>query len=778
MEDSLVRSRGIRSLPLALVLAAGAAHPALADDDDKKLLDRQPMIKAPVFRNADPWKVMSFSGPISATGRDNFESRNLSLLSWMPVNTFPGYSTQLNNQSGADCWGYTSPSGREYALMCLGWCTAFVEVTDPMNPLVVQAIPGPDTLWRDVTVVGPYAYVVTDNIGVGIQVVDLANIDSGQVTLVRNFSQGGHTKTHTILSNPDSSYLYLCGGNAANGGMIAASTIADPTFPTFVGTGWRNQYVHEAQIVTYNDGPYAGREIAFLFAAGPYYGTSYTTAFAIADVTDKENIVTLAQIAYPGMRFCHQGWLSEDRTYLYVNDELDSPGSSGVPRFLCRVFDVSDLEHPRLVSTFSNGLPSVDHNEYVKGRYLYQSNYTSGLRIWDIIDPLAPVEVAFIDTRPEDNGTGYNGAWGNYPYFQSGTILISDVERGLFVARMSLLEFTPEGAALPHSLTPGQATPVSIPLAEVNATFDSATLMVSINGASYQAHPAALDDGVLTAAIPPVNCADRVSYYFKAMTNDQREFAWPLRAPVAALSAVGRTSDLVLFEDDFEQSLGWTLNNSSGLSTGSWVRATPLYNGGPGAVVGDADGSGMCLVTGNSFGVGVAGGTTRVLSPTLDLSEAPEAWITYSRWFFSIVGTTDVLTTEVSNNNGSTWTVVSTVGPVTGGWREHSFRVADYVTPSAQVRVRFRTTNTDNSTTKAGIDAFRVTVPQCATLSCYANCDESTTPPVLNVADFSCFLAKFAAGDPYANCDGSTTPPVLNVADFSCFLAKFAAGCP
>jgi hypothetical protein len=60
---------------------------------------------------------------------------------------------------------------------------------------------------------------------------------------------------------------------------------------------------------------------------------------------------------------------------------------------------------------------------------------------------------------------------------------------------------------------------------------------------------------------------------------------------------------------------------------------------------------------------------------------------------------------------------------------------------------------------------------------CYANCDESTTPPILNVADFSCFLSRFAAGDPYANCDGSTVEPVLNVADFSCFLGKFAAGC-
>ena len=67
--------------------------------------------------------------------------------------------------------------------------------------------------------------------------------------------------------------------------------------------------------------------------------------------------------------------------------------------------------------------------------------------------------------------------------------------------------------------------------------------------------------------------------------------------------------------------------------------------------------------------------------------------------------------------------------------------------------------------------------PESTTPACYANCDGSTTNPVLNVADFSCFLSKFAAGDAYANCDASTTTPVLNVADFSCFLSKFAAGC-
>ena len=62
-------------------------------------------------------------------------------------------------------------------------------------------------------------------------------------------------------------------------------------------------------------------------------------------------------------------------------------------------------------------------------------------------------------------------------------------------------------------------------------------------------------------------------------------------------------------------------------------------------------------------------------------------------------------------------------------------------------------------------------------VACYANCDDSTVPPILNINDFQCFLNKFASGDTYANCDNSTNPPVLNANDFQCFMNKFAAGC-
>ena len=80
-------------------------------------------------------------------------------------------------------------------------------------------------------------------------------------------------------------------------------------------------------------------------------------------------------------------------------------------------------------------------------------------------------------------------------------------------------------------------------------------------------------------------------------------------------------------------------------------------------------------------------------------------------------------------------------------------------------------TNSDNG---AIVEAFILR----PVAQCYANCDGSTTAPILNVNDFICFQAKFAAGDSYANCDGSTTPPILNINDFICFQGQFASGCP
>ena len=190
--------------------------------------------------------------------------------------------------------------------------------------------------------------------------------------------------------------------------------------------------------------------------------------------------------------------------------------------------------------------------------------------------------------------------------------------------------------------------------------------------------------------------------------------------------------------------------------------------------------SGMCWVTDNRSGVGngaydVDGGPTTLTTGAYNLSGYAFGKVQYARWFYCLGGTADSMIVQASGDNGATWTTLETAGTGTG-WVSRNLDV-----PFHTAQVRFRWVVSDNpsdSITEAAIDAFKVVGYNCTPPACYANCDGSTTAPVLNVLDFTCFLNRFAAADTYANCDGSTTAPVLNVLDFTCFLNQFAAGCP
>src|SRR5262245_47982245 len=146
-------ARRVAPAALALLALAGSTLPVRADDDDKKLRDKKPAVVAPIFRNSpDPWKVLSRI-PSGGAADDVFPMNNMVLKAWLPLNVFPGYPG--TSASGADCWGYTSPGGREYALMGLSWGNGIVDVTNPLAPVIVTVIPGGvNSLWRDITVVG------------------------------------------------------------------------------------------------------------------------------------------------------------------------------------------------------------------------------------------------------------------------------------------------------------------------------------------------------------------------------------------------------------------------------------------------------------------------------------------------------------------------------------------------------------------------------------------------------------------------------------------------
>ena len=211
--------------------------------------------------------------------------------------------------------------------------------------------------------------------------------------------------------------------------------IQEPANPTFAGcfadegTGRSGTgYSHDAQCVMYEgpDTEHRGKEICF---------GSNETALSIADVSDKGNPVSLATASYPNVVYSHQGWLTEDQGHFYMNDELDElDGKTDGTRTL--IWDVADLDDPQLVTEHVSENKASDHNLYILGNLMYQSNYLSGLRVLDISDVANPVEVGFFDSVPAGTDKpGFGGSWSNYPYFPSGSIVITSMNEGLFVLK-------------------------------------------------------------------------------------------------------------------------------------------------------------------------------------------------------------------------------------------------------------------------------------------------------------------------------------------------------
>ena len=77
---------------------------------------------------------------------------------------------------------------------------------------------------------------------------------------------------------------------------------------------------------------------------------------------------------------------------------------------------------------------AIDHNLYIRGDIMYQTNYVEGLRLVDISDPENPIEVGHFDTVPygPNDNSPVLGAWSNYPYFKSGTIVVTSGREGVF----------------------------------------------------------------------------------------------------------------------------------------------------------------------------------------------------------------------------------------------------------------------------------------------------------------------------------------------------------
>ena len=187
-------------------------------------------------------------------------------------------------------------------------------------------------------------------------------------------------------------------------------------------------YIHDTQCVTYRgpDRRFTGHEICF---------ASAEDALLIVDVTDKGAPQKISRTTYDGVGYAHQGWLTEDHKYFLMDDEFDE-AFQGV-NTLTYLWNLSDLTAPRMFATHEHPTQSIDHNQYVRGNRVYQSNYRAGLHILDIsrIAEGTLKEVGFFDIVPDRDDPGFDGAWGNYPFFPSGTVVVSGINQGLYILK-------------------------------------------------------------------------------------------------------------------------------------------------------------------------------------------------------------------------------------------------------------------------------------------------------------------------------------------------------
>lgn len=369
---------------------------------------------------------------------DVFECESVNIVSFVPINEIGGArGTRVN-----DIWGWTDPqSGIEYAIVGRTNGTSFVDLSNPSNPVYVGDLPktpgSRSAIWRDMKVYRDHVYIVADGAGAhGVQVFDLKELrrfEGEPITFEETFHYDGIHSAHNIVINEDTGFAYTVGNSAGGetcGGGFHMLNLEDPSRPTFNGcfadtnTGRRlTGYSHDAQCVVYHgpDSEHIGKEICL---------GSNETALSISDMTDKSAPRALSSASYPNVAYAHQGWLTDDHRYFYMNDEGDEPGGL-VEGTRTLVWDVQDLDDPILVYEYIAETTATDHNLYIVGDRMYQSNYDAGFRVLDISEPERPVEIGYFDTSPYRGGA----SWSNYPYFESGIIAVTGTGDGLFILK-------------------------------------------------------------------------------------------------------------------------------------------------------------------------------------------------------------------------------------------------------------------------------------------------------------------------------------------------------
>jgi hypothetical protein len=308
---------------------------------------------------SDPTPLASPSPASSSLGV------NMRLLAQLDLAALTGVA----GASGAGNWGYTTPSGRRFALTGTSAGTSIVEVTDPTRPRSVAFVTGPTSAWREIR------------------------------TWNRTFQSA-----HSLWIDTDRGLLFANGTRA--GGLHVLDVGTNPEDPDDVGS-FNDFYIHDS----FTRG-------TTLFAAAISNGF-----LSILDASNPSRIREITRFNTGG-RFTHNAWLTRDGRHVFTTDERPGRPLEG--------WDITDVLAPRKVSEYIGAPGTIPHNVMIDGDRLLVSHYTEGVHLLDIRDPERPRVLGTYDTYT-GTSTGFSGAWGAYIFPASNLIVASDINGGLFV---------------------------------------------------------------------------------------------------------------------------------------------------------------------------------------------------------------------------------------------------------------------------------------------------------------------------------------------------------
>jgi hypothetical protein len=287
-----------------------------------------------------------------------------------------------------------------------------VDVTDP-SAMVELGHLMPESadqgeIYNDVKVVGHYALMASDYHGV--VVVDVA--DPAAPAIVAHIGDGN---THTLFVDGGRAYT------ATYGPGLEIWDVADPAQPVRLGAYLIDDsaYLHD------------------LFVSGNRaYLNFWDFGMAIVDVSDPTEPGLLGVFANYGQHSSHSNWVTHvgNRDIAIHGDEQWGAHvhivdvTEGTPAFATSIGEWQTR-------------PEVSvHNIMAMGSLAVMAHYQDGIRVLDLADPTAPVEVAHYDTWPGyDRDYGkifFEGAIGLDLDVANRNVYVADSHRGLLVLHL------------------------------------------------------------------------------------------------------------------------------------------------------------------------------------------------------------------------------------------------------------------------------------------------------------------------------------------------------